>query len=591
MNLVRSEPLGDLETLTGDRRLIDLAARGVAPHGIDCADLHKLTLLSMLMTDRDEDQIVGLALATVPTLAPVHDPVLHLGGRDWRPASPPGAADLLRRLGDGDSAAPILLASRPGDAHDPDAQCTYAIPVRSLALRLGHLLVSCSGSLAEDQLFPLQVLTQQLAVALDNARRHAREALMVAELGAVNTLLARNVEELRRVLRMHEQLTGVATRGSGMPGIVTALTELTGRPAAIEDAAGVVRAATPGWCTTGRRDSPAARERLLGRLHREPRPVRDRDRLVSLAGRRPDPVALLLLADPDGSAGEYEQLVLEYAGTVLAMELARSASVAEAELRLRRDLVEELLLGLAEPAARARAGPLGIDLDLVRRVVVVSPVRPLEATAGTDRLLHVVRRVLHDLGDACLLITRGATVVCLAGTDVAWTEALRAIRSDPAGGPCWVGVGSACDRVTDIPTSLRHAHQALGLTRRSTRSGGVVSFDDLGVYRLLALNNDTAELDSFVDRWLGPLLEYDATRSAGLVRTLTSYLQTGGSLAATAADLTVHRSTVKYRLQRVRELTAYDLADPATLFSLQLATYALQTRHALLDEPPGTERN
>jgi sugar diacid utilization regulator len=430
----------------------------------------------------------------------------------------------------------------------------------------------------------VQVLAQQLAVALDNARRHAREAGMVAQLETVNALLERNVAELRRVLRMHEQLSGVATRGGGIPGLVAVVAELTGRPTAIEDAAGVVRAATRGWPAEARTPTAAARERLLDRLHREPRPVRDRDRLVALAGRRPDTVGLLLLADPGGTAGDYEQLVLEYASTVLAMELARSDSVAEAELRLRRDLVEELLLGLPEATARARAAPLGIDLSVARRVVVLSPTRAA-APAATDRLLHVVRRVLHDLGDDCLLVTRGESVVCLAGAELPWTDVLRTIEADPAGGPCWVGVGSACDRVADIPAALRHAHQALGLTRRSTRSGGVVEFDELGVYRLLALNNDTAELDAFVDRWLGPLLEYDATRSAGLVRTLTSYLQTGGSLAATATDLTVHRSTVKYRLQRVRELTAYDLADPATLFSLQLATYALQTRHALLDGP------
>lgn len=574
--------MSHLRTLTGDRRLVDLATSGAAPRGIDCADLHKLTLLSMLMTDRDEDEIVALALATVPTLAPVHDPVLHLGGRDWRPVAPAGAAALLRRLANGDGATPVLLRGPGADG----PACRYAIGVRSLALHLGHLVVSSPRALGDDELFPLQVLAQQLAVALDNARRHAREAGMVAQLEAVNLLLERNVEDLRRVLRMHEQLTAVATRGGGMPGIVAALAELTGRPAAIEDAGGVVRADCAGWCATGRRETAAARDRLVDRLHREPRPLHDRGRLVALAGRRPDTFALLLLADPDASAGEYEQLVLEYAATVLAMELARSDSVAEAELRLRRDLVEELLLGLGEPAARARAGPLGIDLDIARRVVVLSPVGPVEPGPGADRLLHVVRRVLHDLGDACLLVTRGATVVCLAGADIAWDDVLRAVRSDPAGGACWIGVGSACDRVPAIPTSLRHAHQALGLTRRSRRTGGVVRFDDLGVYRLLALNNDTAELDSFVDRWLGPLLEYDAARSAGLVRTLTSYLQTGGSLAATAADLTVHRSTVKYRLQRVRELTAYDLADPATLFSLQLATYALQTRHALLDEPP-----
>jgi DNA-binding PucR family transcriptional regulator len=265
------------------------------------------------------------------------------------------------------------------------------------------------------------------------------------------------------------------------------------------------------------------------------------------------------------------------------MELATSASVAEAELRLRRDLIEELLLGLSDSAARARASALGIDLDRRRRVVVVELTSPPPPGAGADRLPHVLRRVLHAAGDDGLLVTRGSGVVCLADADVDWQQALRAITGEPGSGPCRIGVGSTCERVGDFPASLRHARQALSLAARSTE-GGVLAFDDLGVYRLFALHADAADLDRFVDHWLRPLIEYDAARRADLVRTLSSYLRNGSSLAATSAELTVHRSTVKYRLERIRALTDHDLADPATLFSLQLATRALETREALADD-------
>jgi DNA-binding PucR family transcriptional regulator len=43
----------------------------------------------------------------------------------------------------------------------------------------------------------------------------------------------------------------------------------------------------------------------------------------------------------------------------------------------------------------------------------------------------------------------------------------------------------------------------------------------------------------------------------------------------------VHRSTLKYRLQRIRELTGFDLGDPETRFSLELATRAWVTLQAL----------
>jgi DNA-binding PucR family transcriptional regulator len=43
----------------------------------------------------------------------------------------------------------------------------------------------------------------------------------------------------------------------------------------------------------------------------------------------------------------------------------------------------------------------------------------------------------------------------------------------------------------------------------------------------------------------------------------------------------VHRSTLKYRLQRIRDLTGYNLNDPDTHFNLQLATRAWATLEAM----------
>ena len=55
----------------------------------------------------------------------------------------------------------------------------------------------------------------------------------------------------------------------------------------------------------------------------------------------------------------------------------------------------------------------------------------------------------------------------------------------------------------------------------------------------------------------------------------------GASWERAATSLCVHRSTLKYRLQRIREISAHDLADPETNFNLHLATRAWQTLHTL----------
>jgi len=110
---------------------------------------------------------------------------------------------------------------------------------------------------------------------------------------------------------------------------------------------------------------------------------------------------------------------------------------------------------------------------------------------------------------------------------------------------------------------------------------GACEYSKLGVFRMLAAIPNLSEVDGFVREWLGALIDYDIAKHAELVKTLTQYLEHGGNYDATALALSVHRSTLKYRLQRIRELTGLELNDPDVHFNLQLATRAWTTVEAM----------
>src|SRR5262249_3402183 len=95
--------------------------------------------------------------------------------------------------------------------------------------------------------------------------------------------------------------------------------------------------------------------------------------------------------------------------------------------------------------------------------------------------------------------------------------------------------------------------------------------------RLLSEVPNTAGVERFIRSWLGALLDYDARKHSDLIDTLTEYLECGGSYDAAARSLSVHRNTLKYRLQRIRELSGHDLSCPDPRFNPQLATRAWQT--------------
>jgi DNA-binding PucR family transcriptional regulator len=89
-----------------------------------------------------------------------------------------------------------------------------------------------------------------------------------------------------------------------------------------------------------------------------------------------------------------------------------------------------------------------------------------------------------------------------------------------------------------------------------------LAFEDTGAYRLLlpAMSEDPAELERFYAETIEPLARYDEQYETELLATVEAYLDNDGNVAATAKRLFTHRHTVRYRLERVRELCGHDVS-------------------------------
>jgi DNA-binding PucR family transcriptional regulator len=185
-------------------------------------------------------------------------------------------------------------------------------------------------------------------------------------------------------------------------------------------------------------------------------------------------------------------------------------------------------------------------------------------------------------------MSRGNHVVVLARDDDRWQHLGTVVRQQSGDRTCRIGAGSACIALVDYPHSYREAQVALRVPVPEAAADGVVRFDQLGVYQLLAHVEDVASVERFSRAWLGPLMDYDQARGADLVHTLSRFLDLGGNYDAAAEAISVHRSTLKYRLQRIREISGHDLTDPDTRFNLELATRAWRTVSALNSDDPTT---
>jgi DNA-binding PucR family transcriptional regulator len=530
------------------------------------SDLRSLLVLSMLLTRQDnEAEILHLVASAVASLGPWWTERIFLDGHwaevrvpEHEPAGP-GFPDDRWTEQDG----PVRLAGVPW---------SWAYPMSIPRGPSGYLVVGASREPAEEQRFLLGVLAQQAGVALANARLHTRERERAQQLRVANLAL-------RRTMEIHGTLTRVALEGGGQDGIAQAVHDLTGYPVAIEDRFGNLRAwAGPGRPETYPKDTPDRRDRLLRRAMAAAGPIRAGERLFSVARLNGAAVGVLVVHDPVGTAEEVERVAIEYATTVLAMELARLHARAEGQMRLRSDLVVELVEGAGRPGALNRAQALGYDLGRPHRVVVA---RGGQDDDQADSFFHAVRRAARDTRLGSLLAPRPGEVVILADTEVPWPKFRAAVLTGWHDDGCRIGVGSRRSNLDEFPLSYQEAQLALKMQLAAGRPDRVTMFDDLGVYQVLATTQNSAAMDRFVHDWLGVLMDYDAAHGAQLVLTLSEYLDCGGNYDVTAKALVVHRSTLKYRLRRIREVSGHDLGCPDTQFNLQLASRAWRTIQAL----------
>jgi sugar diacid utilization regulator len=377
-------------------------------------------------------------------------------------------------------------------------------------------------------------------------------------------------------METHRRLNEIVVN-AGEAGIAQTLHQLTGFPVLIQDVHGNTRASA-GDRPAGRRakEQPGPRHELIHRLQVTRRAFYYRRAWLVLANPRPGVLGVIALADAAHAATETDLAALEYAATVLSVELSRLQSVAEAELRSQRDFAEELLAGADESTVRASAHALGYDPERSHRVVLATG-RPHDGI--DERFFQAVVREVRRIDIATLVVGRANYVVIIAYRETDWVKLRTHIASQLPDGTCQLAAGSAYPDAWHVAASYREAQFVANLP--SSAAAPVLLFDALGVYRMLSSVTDPAGIEAFMNDQIRVLLEYDSRHHSGLLVTLAQYFDSGGNIDRAAAELSIHRSTLKYRLKRIRELLGRDLNDGPTRLDLHLAARVWLTLESL----------
>ncbi len=558
--------------MTSSARRVSSAAYSEQDVNATLSSVNAVFTLSLILTQATSPrQAIHLLTTAVPSIASCHQVLV------WHPSR---SGDYYERAPDSisDTLAGITV---PGRFEMDGPSSWWAFP---LAPALAHnpifLVAACTDPLSAQEKFLLSVLAQLCGTVIAKLELLAAERTNIERVANLNADLESTVSTLTKIMETHRQLNEIVAN-AGEAGIAKTLHQLTGFPVLIQDAHGNTRAAA-GDMPSGRRakQQPEQRQELIRQLQITRQALYHRRTWLVLANPRPGVLGVIALIDPARTATETDLAALEYAATVLSVELARLQSVAEAELRSQRDFAEELLAGADEPTVKASAHALGYDPERPHRVIVVTG-RPRDGL--DDQFFQAVVREVRRLDVATLVVGRANYIVIIAYREADWAKLQAGITSQLPGDTCRLAVGSRYANAWQVAASYREAQF---VTNLSTSAAGhpaapVLQFESLGVYRMLSSVTDPAGIEAFMKDQLGTLLDYDKRHHSDLLATLAQYFDSGCNIDQAAAVLSVHRSTLKYRLKRVRELLGQDLNDGSARLDLHLATRVWLTLDSL----------
>jgi sugar diacid utilization regulator len=312
-----------------------------------------------------------------------------------------------------------------------------------------------------------------------------------------------------------------------------------------------------------------------------------------------------LWIDLEGGDLRPEDVVLLYwARRVLEAELGKERIRLETELGARGDFVDDLVSGHygSVELLLQRARYLGADLAEGALVMVVdiddfarylARRRPKEPTIQElkRRLADAVRLQTRQLFSNFLLGPRSDNVIlflgCAEGEDpeelpekaqLLAKGVQRYVKGLLPDLTVSVGIGGFKQDPAQLPEAYSEAGVALEIGHRIHGPSSVSTFGKTGTYKLLfrVLQENPEELEAFYGETLEPVVHYDSRYGTELVQTLITYLGNDASTVRTAGDLFAHRHTIRYRLDRVGELTGLDVDKSEDRERLTLGIKAMQ---------------
>ncbi len=289
-----------------------------------------------------------------------------------------------------------------------------------------------------------------------------------------------------------------------------------------------------------------------------------------------------------------EFVALESAAVPLVLERIKAKQLSEVKHQLRQDFFDDLLMGRISSvnAARSLAEIHGMDIrkTYLCMVIQMNEITDYSEYGEQDRndfiktkseILRFVERKGQRCGRDIVSILRSNLIISfyhvpnqlvrqhaweiLDGFPEELARELQASYSISFS----IGVGTPIQDYLNIKASYYQANEAIKYASQND-SVCVFYYENFMVDQLLGCVQDEQILKDFVRLSIGALVDYDSEHSTNLVETLEIYFECNANVSIAAKRLFLHRNSLIYRMDRIKDILNTDLKNPTELLTLQV---------------------
>ncbi len=403
-------------------------------------------------------------------------------------------------------------------------------------------------------------------------------------------LMGNPIPPEQRAQEVREQLLQLSTENRGLEALTVVLANVVGKTVVVQDKR--LRPLASAGLLTKTADWPNIEDALYDA---DPLPALFRDRM-EVAQASPDPVAVPLprvelrrLVAPivAGKMGRgflsivfaehesYDDLDIAFArhgAAVCALEMAKEKAIREAQKRVQGNVLEQFLGGvISEHEALLRLTRLGYQPEQRYTTLYLGGIRENVPTARQVEALCNEQAAALGFG-ALVQPYGGEVMVFCEGEETTARDFALAVQGrvvERYHAEVAVGIGQCAGDLRAWRESFQQAVAAYR-TAHQWRLTTPLAFWEMGVYRLLSLLAGSPELKKFYYETLGQLADNSPSNSE-FIQTLEAFFEEHGNLTRTAKRLHVHRNTLLYRMDRIKEISGLDLDNPETRLAVHLA--------------------